>query len=71
MITPALCVIPSTGKVRVWFKKVFLLLLVIISIALPCVAQSDVESTRKAAEQGDASAQRKLGVMYCDGQGVA
>ena len=25
---------------------------------------------RKAAEQGDATAQRELGVMYDDGQGV-
>ena len=34
------------------------------------LAQEDYETTRRAAEQGDAAAQRTLGVMYAEGQGV-
>jgi len=48
-----------------------LFLFVAMSAAVPVLAQSDFESTKARAEAGDASAQRMLGRMYRDGDGVS
>ncbi len=47
------------------------LFLVIALTAFPVFAQIDFEATKARAEQGDAGAQRFLGVMYATGAGVA
>jgi len=48
-----------------WFLGLF-----ILCLALTAQAQ-DFESTKQAAEKGDAQAQYSLGGMYYNGQGVA
>lgn len=54
-------------------KKIFkaLFLLVALSLAVPVFAQPDFDATKARAEAGDASAQRMLGRMYRDGDGVS
>lgn len=49
-----------------------LLALVSISISLPCFGSTpgEIKETHLQAEQGIASAQINLGVMYAEGQGV-
>ena len=48
------------------------MLIFVLIFCVECFGQnvSDLDSERKAAEQGDASAQYNLGVMYRDGNGV-
>ncbi len=47
------------------------LFLVIALTAFPVFAQIDFEATKARAEQGDATAQHNLGVMYATGEGAA
>ncbi|MBF0155114.1 MAG: SEL1-like repeat protein [Magnetococcales bacterium] len=48
----------------------WVIVLLLLAMSGPVVAQDDLAAVRKAAEQGDAMAQNNLGVLYATGQGV-
>ena len=47
-----------------------ILALILVTLVLPAFAQDDIDQLRLKADQGDASAQFNLGVMYTNGEGV-
>jgi uncharacterized protein len=53
-------------------KSVFLLMLILLTVAYIAWAGSDtgMDATKRAADQGDVSAQHGLGLAYFSGQGV-
>jgi hypothetical protein len=58
-----------------WGKPVHVIsfirtLLIVLAVAVGTVAAEDLETVRKKAKAGDATAQNRLGVIYSSGQGV-
>ena len=62
-------IIPKITIRSVYFGMLLLSAAVMISAVRLTIA-SDLDSLKAAAEQGDASAQLNLGVMYANGEGI-